>query len=219
MKSGLDERLLMVSTEVPQGVHADVGTDHALLPLYLLNNKLCTKIIATEKSPSALRVAKQALWGREAEVRLGDGLEPLAVGEVGSVSLCGMGGSLIEEILRTEPLKVPPVVVTQANRDNHKLRGWALEVGYHLVREQMASGRWAYQILTFQAKEGLDPAYQDIPQDLALHFGPLLLKQRHPLLKVELERRRGLHKEHPRNEDLRRVKEALSLMDQQDKSP
>ena len=64
----LDERLMCVTTEVSSDCHADIGTDHALLPLYLLNNGLCSKVVATEKSPNALRVARQALWGRNAEV-------------------------------------------------------------------------------------------------------------------------------------------------------
>ena len=118
----LDPRLLRVSTEIPYGIHADVGTDHALLPIYLLNHKICEKVIATEKSHSAYRVSKQALWGKQAESRLGDGLAPLFAGEATSLSLCGMGGNLICEILEAEPDKVPDVVVVQANRDSHKVR-------------------------------------------------------------------------------------------------
>ena len=208
----LEDRLLFVTTEVSREVHCDVGTDHALLPVYLLNHKLCRKIIATEKRDGPFLVAKQALWGREADVRLGDGLSPLQPGEAQSVSLCGMGGSLIVEILEAEPERIPPTVIVQANRDSHKVRKWGRDSGFHLKREQLAQGHWLYEILTFEKAEGkVDPAYVDVPEDIALHFGPLLLKARSPILLASLQERRTQHREHPKNLELRRIKKALDF--------
>lgn len=204
---------MLTSTEVSDQCHGDVGTDHALLPIYLLNHQLCQKVIATEKSESACLVAKQALWGRRnAEVRLGDGLQPFQPGELQSVSLCGMGGSLIVEILESSPERIPDIIVTQANRDNHKIRSWARSHNFHLAREQMAQGHWVYEILTLHRKSGQDPSYRDVPEELAQHYGPLLLKERHPLLISDLERRLGYLPEHPKNLELKRVKEALAFL-------
>lgn len=208
----LDDRLLKVTTEVSPGCHLDVGTDHALLPLYLLNHQLCEKVIATEISPGPLHVAKQALWGRAADVRLGDGLEPVDKGEADSLSICGMGGSNAVEILEAAPSKVPPRVVIQVNRDSHKVRRWAREAGFHLLREQMTKGTWTYEILTFQKAGGEDRAYQGLDPELAFHFGPHLLKEKHPLLKEELQRRKAYHREHPRNQELQRIKAALEYL-------
>ena len=210
--SRLDARLLAVASEIPSGCHADVGSDHAKLPLYLLEHKICHKVVVTEKSPSAFQVARQALWGREAEVRLGDGLEPLAAGEVDSVSLCGMGGALIAKILSKVPEKVPPVVVAQANRDSYKVRHWAAEFGFHAVKEQLIQGSRVFEVLSFRRRPGADPAYDGIPLELGLHFGPLLIQGRHPLLNQELERRLALYKEHPSNRDLLRIKQCLNLL-------
>ncbi|MCA9781310.1 MAG: SAM-dependent methyltransferase [Candidatus Eremiobacteraeota bacterium] len=209
----LDERLMCVTTEVSPDCHADIGTDHALLPLYLLNNGICSKVVATEKSPNALRVAKQALWGRNAEVVLGDGLEPLGEIEFGSLSICGMGGSNICEILEAHPDRVPDILVVQANRDTHKVRRWAVRSGFHLVREQLAQGRWLYEILTFRRRERADPAYQDVDHELGFHFGPHLIKSRHALLKEELLRRRELQEDHPANVELQRVTRALAIFE------
>ena len=209
----LDERLMCVTTEVSSDCHADIGTDHALLPLYLLNNGLCSKVVATEKSPNALRVARQALWGRNAEVLLGDGLEPLEGLEFGSLSICGMGGSNICEILEAHPDRVPDILVVQANRDSHKVRRWAYTAGMHLAREQLSQGRWLYEILTFHRAEGGDPAYRDVEQELGFDFGPHLLKSAHPLLKEGLLRRQSLQHDHPRNEELQRVRRALEFLE------
>ncbi len=208
----LDERLMCVTTEVSSECHADIGTDHALLPLYLLNNGLCTRVLATEKSPNALRVAKQALWGRNAEVLLGDGLEPLGGLEFGSLSICGMGGSNICEILEAHPDRVPDILVVQANRDSHKVRRWAWSAGMHLVREQLSQGRWLYEILTFHRCGGADPAYHGVEHELGFHFGPRLLKSADPLLKKELLRREELQQDHPRNEELQRVRQGLEFL-------
>lgn len=212
--SMLEDRLLFVTTEVAGDCHCDVGTDHALLPLYLLSHKLCRKIIATEKREGPYRVARQALWGREADVRLGDGLTPLEPGEAQSVSLCGMGGSLIVEILEAQPERIPPIVIVQANRDSHKVRRWARRSGYHLKKEQLARGHWLYEVLTFSKAPMSDDdlAYAGIPEELAFHFGPLLLKEKHPLLRADLANRKAHHREHPQNLELQRIKRALSLM-------
>lgn len=211
MARPVEDRLVMVSTEVSPEQHADIGTDHALLPLYLLSHRLCRFVIATEKSASAFRVAKRALWGRQAEVRQGDGLGVLEPGEVQSVSICGLGGTLIADILSRGEERLPPRVVVQANRDSWKLRRWGLRNGFHLLREQLAEGHWLYEILTFQKAPGPDPAYFDVPLDLALHFGPHLLKERHPLRERDLCARKEYLFSRPRREDLQRVNSALNF--------
>ena len=207
----MEERLLCVTTEVAPGCHADIGTDHALLPLYLLNNGLCEKVVVTEKSPHAYSIARQALWGRQAQVLQGDGLEPLESLRVDSLSLCGMGGSNICAILEAYPDRVPDIVITQANRDSQKARRWGRAAGFHLVKEQLAEGWSLYEILTFHRKTGPDPAYNDLEEELAFYFGPHLLGSANPLLKKELDRRKSLQKKHPRNRQLQRIDRALEL--------
>ena len=210
-RQALDERLLRVSTEVSDGCHGDVGTDHGLLPLYLTRRGLCQKVIATEKSPTAFKVAKNALWGSGVELRLGDGLEPFEEGELHSVSLCGMGGGLVADILRAGPTKLPPRVVAQANRDSWRVRQWAFRSGYHLLREQLIPGRWVYEVLTFQQLPGADPAYTDIPMELGLYFGPHLLRAQNKDLATELRRRAEFLAPHPRSTELQRVRQALDF--------
>lgn len=212
MARTLEDRLLKVSTEVSPECHADIGTDHGLLPLYLLSHGLCRRVIATEKSPSAYRIAKQALWGRSAEVRLGDGLEALRPGEAQSLSLCGLGGSLMAGLLARGAVSLPDRVVVQANRDTWKLRRWAWEGGYHLIREQLAEGHWLYEVLTFQRRSGPDPSYFGVPWELAVHFGPLLLRAKHPLLERELERRARYLDNRPLHADKERVNNALTFL-------
>lgn len=185
----LDERLAAVAKLVSGPTVADIGTDHALLPRYLLENGLARRVIAIEKNEEPARVAREALRGYEAELRVGDGFEVLNPGEVDCATLCGLGGWLIASLLCRTPDKVPPRLVLQANRDTPLLRVWAAESGYHLIEERMVAGFWNFSILSLARRPGPDPIYEGLPRELANEFGPHLLKQRHPLLRRDVTER------------------------------
>jgi tRNA (adenine22-N1)-methyltransferase len=185
----LDQRLTAVAAQVRGPIVADIGTDHALLPRYLLENGLAQKVIAVEKHDDPAQVAREALRGYEAEVRLGDGFEVLQPGEVDCATLSGLGGWLIASLLCRSRERVPSRLVLQANRDIPLLRVWAAESGYHLVAEKMVPGYWNFVILALAKAEGPDPAYVGVPRDLANEFGPLLLRERHPLLCQDVRER------------------------------
>lgn len=191
---------------------ADIGTDHALLPRYLLQNGLAERVIAVEKNRGPREVALASLRGYSAEVRLGDGFEVLTPGEVDCAAVCGMGGKLIASILSRWPERLPARLVLQANRDTPLLRRWAGEFGYHLVEETMASGFWNYPVLALQRGEGPDPAYQGLEQELAFEFGPHLLRQRHPLLLEELSTRERYFRDSRALGVHRRIKRALDYL-------
>lgn len=185
----LDERLSAVASLVRGDVVADIGTDHALLPKFLLESGQIRRAIAVEKNPAPAENARCSLRGLNAEVRLGDGFEALQPEEVDCATLCGMGGWLIAGVLSRFPDRLPPRLVLQANRDTPLLRVWALERGYHLQDELLAAGFWNFVVLSLVKADGPDPAYQGIPRELSIEFGPHLLRSRHPLLKREIDER------------------------------
>ena len=185
----LDQRLAAVAELASGPTVADIGTDHALLPRYLLENGLARRVIAIEKNEEPARVAREALRGYEAELRVGDGFEVLNPGEVDCATLCGLGGWLIASLLCRTPDKVPSRLVLQANRDTPLLRVWAAESGYHLIDERMVAGFWNFSILSLARRPGPDPIYEGLPRELANEFGPHLLKQRHPLLHRDVTER------------------------------
>lgn len=189
--TALDERLLTVASMVTGTTLADIGTDHARLPRYLLENGFVKKVIAVEKNPAPARLAKEALRGYPAEVRLGDGFDALQPGEVDCATLCGLGGWLISSVLSRSPERLPERLVLQANRDTPLIRVWAAQSGYHLDEERIAPGFWNFVVLSLRRNGGPDPAYDDLPRELAVEFGPHLIRGRHPLLCQEiLERER-----------------------------
>lgn len=210
----LEARLQAVAEQIRCHCHADIGSDHALLPLHLLLQGRVGRVIAVEKNPGPYERTRQALKGYKAEARLGDGFEPLEPGEVQSASVCGMGGTRILKMLqRAQPDKIPELLLLQPSRDFHLVRGWAREHGYHLIREQMVKGHYDYVILSLRRDGGEDPAYEGVPVELGLHFGPRLLKDKHPLLLKELSRRRSYFERLVPTLELERVKRALKFID------
>ena len=174
----LEPRLQAVAEEICAPTHADIGSDHALLPRYLLLSGRVQRVIVVEKNPGPWENSKRALEGLCAEVRLGDGLGALAPGEADSLSLCGMGARRMVQILLAHPARLPPRLVLQPNDSALPLRQWALQAGYALVNEQMVEGFWRYSILTLE--RSACAAYSGLPLELALRFGPLTQKQAPP---------------------------------------
>ncbi len=221
----LDARLQAAADLIRAPLHADIGSDHAALPLALLRCGRAERVVIVEKTAGPLEVARQAvqLAGLEdrAGLRLGDGLAPLLPHELESVSLTGLGACTMLGILNRGRAvgRVPKALVAQPNDDAGLLRGWASGHGYWLTAEALAPGFWRYPVLRFEQSSGPDPAYQGLPGAAALACGPHLLRQRHPLLvqemQAQLERLEGLER-HARPQilsDLATVRSALDWLE------
>ena len=182
----LDARLGEVLSLIRAEVHADIGSDHAHLPIHLVQAGRVRRCLVVEVNPGPLRHAREnvALAGLSdrIEVREGNGLSPLRPGEVGSASLTGMGANTILSILEAGEERLPPALVVQPNDSPRILREWARGSGFQLTHEALAPGFWTYPVLRFEAHPGHDPAYEGLPLEAALRYGPHLLASRHPLL-------------------------------------
>ena len=192
----LEARLEAAADLIRADLHADIGSDHASLPIRLLRTGRAGRVVIVEKTAGPLAVARQAvakagLQG-QAELRLGDGLSPLQPGELESVSLTGMGARTMLGILERGRAQgqVPAALVLQPNDAAGLLRAWARPHGYWLVAEAMAPGFWRYPVLRLEQHPGPDPAYEGLPEAAALSSGPWLLRQAHPLLVQELQAQR-----------------------------
>jgi tRNA (adenine22-N1)-methyltransferase len=193
----LEPRLLAVANFISGKTHADIGSDHALLPKYLLQNHKINKAIIVEKTQQPFENALTALGGLNADIRLGNGLAALAENEVDSLSITGMGAYKIVQILQAHPKRLPAKLTLQANDNARKIRVWARQTGFHLKAETMVQGYWRYTILHFEkylgekylgeTSLGYDPCYQQVPLEAALTYGPHLLREKQPLLETELE--------------------------------
>lgn len=188
----LDPRLETVLGLIRADTHADLGTDHAGLPIRLIQTGRVRHCIGVELNAQPLELARRQVaragLTKQIELRLGNGLAPLQPREVQSVSMTGLGAGTIAGVLARGQAdgKLPPRVVVQCNDSPLALRIWAQEAGYHLAAETLVAGYWPYPVLVFEQAEGTDPAYTDLPEAAALRFGPQLLREGHELLRPVL---------------------------------
>jgi len=209
----LDARLHAALRFIKGGVHADIGSDHARLPIALLATQRVERCVIVEKTEPPARNARDATaragLSHRVDIRLGDGFGPLERDEVHSASMTGMGVRTMLGILNRDPEKRPPALILQPNDTAEPLRVWALEHGYHLTGEALVPGHWAYTIVRLECRSGGDSVYEGLPRDLAVRWGPLLLKERASLLPQQLrfhEARLGKAAPHGREEVLRDLK-------------
>ena len=197
----LSLRLQRVALHIPKGsILADIGSDHAYLPCYAIINDLCSKAIAGEvvEGPyqSALKQVKETGLQARVDVRKGDGLDILEVDEATSVTIAGMGGTLIASILERGKNKLAKVerLILQPNVGSQNVRIWLMENNWELVDEEILEedGK-IYEILIAEAGEPLKP-YED-EREKRIRFGPFLMKQQHPIfVKKWIQEKRHIEK-------------------------
>jgi tRNA (adenine22-N1)-methyltransferase len=192
----LSERLRSIAKFVPSGSRVvDVGTDHALLPIYLIETGRASMAIATDvaKGPceAATRNVNRHRLASVITVRHGDGLATVHPGEVDTVVIAGMGGHTAADSLRAAPEvvgQVKRIIVQPMNAGQH-VRTFFRESGFELKEEVMLveDGRY-YAIVVGQSNgnpsHGEKPLGDDVYApyrddevsfEIALEYGPRLL--------------------------------------------
>ncbi|WP_019587968.1 tRNA (adenine(22)-N(1))-methyltransferase TrmK [Deinococcus apachensis] len=186
----LDARLEAALHLIRSETHADIGSDHAHLPIRLVREGRVGRCLVVELNPGPLALARrkvaQARLEERIEVRAGNGFAPLRPGEVDSASMTGLGAGTMVGILDRAGEQRPPTLVLQPNDSPRPLRVWAREHNYHLTAERLIHGYWPYPVLRLDHAEGLDPAYAGLPLNAALRYGPHLLREKSSLLREQV---------------------------------
>lgn len=141
-KIKLDSRLLSVVSLVKNGsVVADVGTDHAYVVAYLIENGIIEKAIASDINKGPLENARQTLVdcgiSEKVELVLSDGLVNIKENAADDIVIAGMGGILISEILQNAPWVQNENIHIVAQPMTHAeiLRKWLCDNGFKIQRE------------------------------------------------------------------------------------
>lgn len=185
----LTDRLAAAVSLIPPGtVIADIGTDHAYIPVSVCESGRCPSAIAADIVPGPLAAAVAHVRGAgltdRIDCRLGDGLTCLKVGEADGAVICGMGGPLMVRILRDsyDVWQSLRFVVLQPQSEAGALRRYLYEQGWHIEDERLVidDGR-LYEMM--RAVPGRAEALPDWLYDI----GPVNWQRRDPLLSRKID--------------------------------
>lgn len=199
MEFQLSKRLAAIARRLNRGsVLADIGSDHALLPIHAVNRGISKGAVAGELNEGPFRraqanVAAAGLSGR-IDVRKGDGLAVIAPGEADQIVIAGMGGATMTAILTAGSDRLTGVnkLLLQPNVGAPLLRRWLQDNGWLLQDECVVEEDGlhyeileARPVMTDRDEEQLRQLYASftLPGDfpvtagLQLEMGPHLLRR------------------------------------------
>lgn len=122
---------------------ADIGTDHARVPIYLIKSGKISRAIASDISKGPLEKAKENLLyynlSNQVELRLGDGLKTIHPGDADCAVIAGMGGELMASILMEYIPGGLKRIILQPMTDPHLVRRALCSLHYTIVSEDIIS--------------------------------------------------------------------------------
>lgn len=141
--ASLTPRLLAAAKMAsPCEVLADIGTDHAHLPIYMVQQGLCRKAYACDVNEGPLQRACAAVshFGLEAQITAvrSDGLHDVPE-DYDVAVIAGMGGDLIARILFEHPPRCAEKLILQPMTKPEVLRRYLFRHGYSILREHAVS--------------------------------------------------------------------------------
>lgn len=179
----IKKRLQLIATKIPKGSKiADIGTDHAYLPIYLVTEGICPKVIATEILPGPYLKAKENIekfgFVDCIELRYGSGFKPLIPKESDIAVISGMGAMTIIDILEESKQIASSFqnIILQPMKNVVELRKYLLTHCYKIIDEDVCKeGRKFYEVLTVKSVETLAFVETDVL------FGPVLRHKKDPI--------------------------------------
>ena len=225
----ISKRLAAVADMVTEGCRvADIGTDHAYVPIYLIKEGRSLKALAMDIGKGPLERAKEHIreYGLDSQIetRLSDGLAEYVQGEADSIVIAGMGGALMARILSDGAEKCAGVreLILSPQSEIFLVREWLFEHGWRIERETMLAEDGKYYTV-MRAVPGDEPELKPVE---AL-YGRYLLESKNQILHeflgkeretvhrilASLEKEQGEHIRNRKTEladKLQKIEEALS---------
>ncbi|MBJ2216313.1 tRNA (adenine(22)-N(1))-methyltransferase [Pseudomonas sp. MF7453] len=176
-------RLERVAAHIPAGARlADIGSDHAYLPVALIHRGAIASAVAGEVAATPFYAANRTVADngltQHITVRLADGLAAIQAGDdITAVSLCGMGGETIRDILDSGRARLNgrERLILQPNGGEQPLRQWLMDNGYRILHEELLlENRFYYEIIVAERVGAVTYT------DEQLYFGPLQMQARSP---------------------------------------
>ena len=138
----LSKRLTLVASFVDDNSHIiDVGTDHAHLPIYLVQTKKNIKVIASDVNPNPLKIATKNIKKYELEdkidIVLKNGINDLDK-DIDTIIISGMGGILISDIVSNKKnLSNVKTLILSPNNEFLIVRKTLRKIGFKIIKEKL----------------------------------------------------------------------------------
>ena len=162
-------------------VLADIGTDHAYIPIYTIQKGIAQKAIASDVVEGPLKIATDNICSHKLADKiqpcLANGLESAA--DADTIVIAGMGGKLICDILKDniEIAKKAKRLIIQPMTCGYELRKFLHENNFSIIKECLAKeDEKIYNIMVVESGKEF---YQD---DFYYHIGIKLFENKDPLL-------------------------------------
>lgn len=184
-KVKLTPRLKYITEYVRQDERVvDVGTDHGLIPIYLIQNDITDKVILSDINEGPLEKARGNIINagitEELDIRLGDGIETVSKGEADKAIIAGMGGNLMIEIMSKDLGKSHSMeFVLQPRKRQERLSKWLYNNNFKIEDERLVKeGFYIWQIIHAVPKK------EDRKKEREIDFSinPILIEKKDPLL-------------------------------------
>lgn len=194
----LSSRLMKIAKMVdPCASIADVGTDHAFIPIYLVKNGICSSAIASDINEGPINKAKNNILFENLQNKIkcikSEGLMHLLPYEIDCVVIAGMGGNLTRDIIeeRPEVFKSLKFAILNPAQNVEILRKYIYKSGFDIIDEDLCIDENVfYEIIKVRyanhPKE-IDSIYYEVSQ--------VLLQKKHPLIGAFIERKLYQNKE------------------------
>lgn len=151
----LDSRLALCADFVRDGAKvADIGTDHAYLPVWLCRIGKCPSAVAADINPDPLQRGIETIehygMGNKITARLSNGLQNISSDEADDIVIAGMGGELIASIIQDCNFAKDSTkhFILQPMTRSEMLIKWLCENGYEILkRDCCVAAKKCYTVL------------------------------------------------------------------------
>ena len=178
----LSKRLKTIADKVDKNsVIADIGCDHALLDIYLSQNKIIKKAVACDITPGVLTVALKNISlsnVSNVDIRIGNGLDPIKEEDnIDTLILSGLGNKTIINILNNNINKLANIknIIIQSNTGFSSIRKEINKLGYKIVDETLVKEKGIIYVVIKFIKSKVKYSKKE------LYFGPILLNNKDEL--------------------------------------
>lgn len=183
----LSKRLETVANYIHDSSYfVDIGSDHAYLPCYVCINKPNVRAIAGEVNLGPYERAKDTVKSyhldNKIDVRLGNGLDIITDNDkIDTISIAGMGGSLIKSILTDGQKKLIKInrIIAQPNNNAYAVRKFLKKHHYVIVAEEIIEENGhIYEIIVSDYSIKEKPNQIADEEEKSFLFGPLLMAEK-----------------------------------------